>query len=315
MRSVRLLWGAIGLLLVCVLALTILLTDAKRATTGSPHPSVPPDKEATDQKVVAIVGGKTIRYGELMTRLADKHGAELLNQLMDREAIRQEAEEVQVTVSRGEIENELSRMQQGYESENDFYKSMKDQLGLSKSELSEDVYYKLLLERLATRKVTVTDAEVQTYIKEHPEEFKSFVQYHLLKAELKTKEEANQFIVDLNKGFDFGVLAKERSLDTGTAKSGGDLGFVEETDPFIAPFLIQAARTMKPNEVSKPIPVKNGYAVIQLLSKKETNKTIDAETKENVRHNLALQKATPLNELVRTIRERHKSSVLDPRFQ
>lgn len=317
MRSVRLLWGAIGVLLACVLALTILLTDAKRSQLGSPLPSVPPDKGAAAEreKVVARVGGATIRYGELMTRLADKYGAELLSQLIDREAIRQEAEALQVTVGRGEIESELARMRQGYESEDAFYKSMKEQLGLSRAELSEDVYYKLLLERLATRTVSVTDTEVQAYIKDHPEEFKSFVQYHLLKAEVKTKEEANQFIADLNKGFDFRVLAKERSLDTATAKSGGDLGLVEESDPFIPPFIIQAARTMKINEISKPIPVKNGYAVIQLLAKKETNKIIDAELKENVRNELALQKAVPLNELVRQIREKHKASVLVPEFQ
>jgi foldase protein PrsA len=126
MRSVRLLWGAIGVLLACVLALTILLTDAKRSQLGSPLPSVPPDKAAAAEreKAVAVVGGKTIRYGELMTRLSDKYGAELLSQLMDREAIRQEAEELQVTVSRGEIESELARMQQGYESVDVFYKSM-----------------------------------------------------------------------------------------------------------------------------------------------------------------------------------------------
>lgn len=317
MRSMKLLWGIIGLLMACVLVLTMLLTHAVRTKPGAPLPSVPPDSAMAvpPNEPVAVVGGKSIPYGDLMNRLTEKYGAELLSQMIDREAIRQEAEALQVTVSRGEMDAELTRMQQGYESEEQFYNSMKEQLGLSKSELNEDVYYKLLLERLATRNVTVTDAEVQAYIKEHPEEFKSFVQYHLLKAELKTKEEANQFIADLTKGFDFGVLAKERSVDAATAKAGGDLGFVEENDPFIPPFLIQAARTLKINEVSKPVPVKNGYAVIQLLAKRETNKTIDETVKANIRRELALQKAVPLNELVKQIRERHKATVKMPNFQ
>src|SRR5262245_1171365 len=111
MRSVRLLWGAIGLLLACILALTILLTNAWHKNQGGSSPGAPPDQAGMDpQKAVATVGGKAIRYGELMDRLADKYGAELLNQLIDREAIRQEAETLQVTVSRGEIDEELGRM-------------------------------------------------------------------------------------------------------------------------------------------------------------------------------------------------------------
>jgi foldase protein PrsA len=267
------------------------------------------------ERIVATVGETNIKYDDLISRLQDKYGAELLNLLIDREAIRQEADSLQVKVTREEIESELSRMQHGYESEEAFYQSMKEQLGLTKSELSEDVYYKLLLERLATRNVKVTDAEVQAYIQEHPEEFQSFIRYHLLKAEVKTKEEANQFIADLNKGHDFGVLAKERSIDGETSKQGGDLGWVEDTDPFLPPYIIQTARTLKVNELSKPIPSKNGFVILQLLEKKETKKTIDQETKEFIRHELALQKAVPLKELLTIIRQNHKATILMPEFK
>ena len=41
-------------------------------------------------------------------------------------------------------------MQQGYESEQQFYESMKSQLGMSEQEIKEDVSNKLLLEKLAT---------------------------------------------------------------------------------------------------------------------------------------------------------------------
>jgi foldase protein PrsA len=317
MRSVKLLWGAIVFLLACILVLTILLSNGKQAQTNPPQPTVSPNQggQKNPEQVVAIVGDTKIKYQDLISRLQDKYGAELLNLLIDREVIRQEADELQVKVTREEIDKELVRMQHGYESEEDFYKSMKEQLGLTKSELSEDVYYKLLLERLATRNIKISDAEVQKYIQEHPEEFKSFIRYHLLKAEVKTKEEANQFIVDWNNGHDFGVLAKERSTDTESAKQGGDIGWIEDTDPFLPPYIVQTARTLKVNELSKPIPSKNGFVILQLLEKKETNKTIDADTREFIRHELALQKAVPLKELLNGIRESHKATVLMSEFK
>ncbi|WP_127587103.1 peptidylprolyl isomerase [Paenibacillus koleovorans] len=319
MRSVRLLWIVIVCLLACILALTMLWSAALRAKKGAepPNGEQPGGNGASidEQQAVATIGGKTIRYGELRSRLEERYGAELLDQLIEREAIRQEAEALQVTVSPAEIDNELARMQQGYESERAFYASMKEQIGLTRSELVEDVYYKLLLERLAIRGIQVTDGEVQTYIKEHPEEFKSFTQYHLLKIEVKTKEEANKIIADWTKGFDFGVLAKERSTDKATGAGGGDIGWVEETDPFVPASITQAARALKINELSRPIALKEGFAVIQLVGKKEVNKTIDETTKAFIRNELALQKAVPLKELAQSIRQKHKATVLLKQFQ
>lgn len=318
MRSVKLLWGAISLLLAAVLVLAILLvrTEGQLAKANEP-PATDGTAEPGDgqAQAVAVIGGRAITYEQLQQRLADKYGAELLNVLLDREAIRQEAEELKITVSREDMDAELKRMQEGYESEEQFYKSMKEQLGLSKSELSEDVYYKLLLERLAVRGIQVSEAEVAAYIKEHPEEFKSYVQYHLLKIEVKTKDEAAQVVKDLQNGAVFASLAGKISIDVSSAKKGGDLGWVEERDPFIPPPLLEAAKSLKQDEISKPIPLKASYAVIQLKEKKEVNKTVDEQKRAFIRKELALQKAVPLKELVKSMREKRHAEILDPELR
>ncbi|TMV44303.1 peptidylprolyl isomerase [Paenibacillus mesophilus] len=316
MRSVKLLWGATSLLLAAVLVLTVLLvrSEGKLAKTNEPvpDPAEPGDRQA---QAVAVIGGRSITYEQLQQRLADKYGAELLNVLLDREAIRQEAEELKITVSRDEMDVELKRMQEGYESEERFYKSMKEQLGLSKSELSEDVYYKLLLERIAIRGIQVSEAEVAAYIKEHPEEFKSYVQFHLFKIEVKTKEEAAQVIKDLQNGAVFSSLAQKLSIDAASAKKGGDLGWVEERDPFLPPSIMEAARSMKQDEISKPIQLKASFAVIQLKEKKEIKKTVDEQKKAFIRKELALQRAVPLKELVKSMREKRHAEILDPELR
>lgn len=319
MRSVKVLWSVIGLLVVAVLVLTVLLVRSGDKTPepgdASPPEPVPPGGQGGEAKKVAIIGNRTITDEELQQRLTDKYGAELLGQLLDREAIRQEAEQLGMNVSRDEIEAELKRMQEGYESEEKFYESMKNQLGLSKAELHEDVYYKLLLERIAVRSVQVPEADIDAYIAQHPEEFKSYVQYHLLKIEVKTKEEASKAAKDVQNGTDFASLARKISIDATTAKQGGDLGWVEEHDPFVPAALLEAARGLKTDEVSKPIALQSGFAIIQLKEKKEVKKTVDADTRAYIRKELALQRAVPLKELVKSLREKRHAEILLPELK
>lgn len=318
MRSVKWLWGATSLLLAAVVVLAVLLARSEGQPTQANEPPPVPEPAGAGTggtRAVAVIGGRTITYEQMQQRLVEKYGTELLNLLLDREAIRQEAEELNITVSREEMDAEFKRMQAGYESEEQFYKSMKEQLGLSKAELSEDVYYKLLLERLAIRGIQVSDADVAAYIKEHPEEFRSFVQYHLLKIEVKTREEANQVVKDLQNGAVFDSLARKQSIDEASARKGGDLGWVEERDAFVPPALLEAAKSLKEGEISKPIALRASYAVLMLKEKKEMNKTLDEQKKANIRKELALQRAVPLQDLVNTLREKRKAEILDPELR
>jgi foldase protein PrsA len=262
-----------------------------------------------------MIGGTTITYGQLQQRLIDKYGAELINLMVDREAIRQEAEELSVTVSREEMDAELKRMQQGYDSEEQFYQSMKEQLNLSKQELNEDMYYKLLLEHLAIRGIQVSEADVNAYIKNHPDEFSSFVQYHLYKIEVKTRDEANKLINDLRNGADFSSLAQKQSIDTASGKKGGDMGWIEEKDPFIPPAILEAARGLKPGEISKALPMNTGFAVILMKELKETKKTVDEPIRAHIRKELALQKASPLNDVIKALRVKRHAEIVDPELR
>jgi foldase protein PrsA len=314
MRNVKRLWGVIGCMALCLLVL-ISLQIAR--SWNQPEPTKPTEQQTVkdNERIVAAIGSRKITIGELETALEQRYGAELLNQIIDREAISLEGKETGISVTNAEIERELKRMQQGYESEGQFYESMKVQLGMSKEELREDVHYKLLLDKLATRNITITDAQVEEYIQTHPDEFKSEVKFHIRIIVVSTKEQANKVLSDLAKGEDFATLARDRSLDDNTSNGGGDLGWIEENDPFVAAPIMNAAKQLKVGETSKPIAVDNGYAIVNLRDRREKPNPELSFIKENVRKELALRNAPPLKEIITKLRAKWGSAIIDPRFK
>jgi foldase protein PrsA len=314
MRNVKRLWGVIGCMALCLLVL-ISLQIAR--SWNQPEPTKPTEQQTVkdNERIVAAIGSRKITIGELETALEQRYGAELLNQIIDREAISLEGKETGISVTNAEIERELKRMQQGYESEGQFYESMKVQLGMSKEELREDVHYKLLLDKLATRNITITDAQVEEYIQTHPDEFKSEVEFHIRIIVVSTKEQANKVLSDLAKGEDFATLARDRSLDDNTSNGGGDLGWIEENDPFVAAPIMNAAKQLKVGETSKPIAVDNGYAIVNLRDRREKPNPELSFIKENVRKELALRNAPPLKEIITKLRAKWGSAIIDPRFK
>jgi foldase protein PrsA len=314
MKNVNILRATIGLLLIVLLAETALFGYREVVYRSSPGQANPDNRNAAD-KLVAQIGNRQIYLSELTDNLYASHGAELLNQMLDRDAIQMEADDIGLKLSRSDIDDELKRMQQGYESEEQFYKSMQEQVGMSKAELREDVNYKLLLEQIATKDIKVTDAEIEDYIKQHPDEFKNSIQLYIQQIEVNSLEEAAKVIGLLQGGSDFAKVAQAHSIDSATAADGGDLGWVEETDPFVAPAILQAAKQLGIGEISKPIPVNAKFFIIRVKDRKENNKGTQEQIYTALRKQLALQKAPSLKVVTQTLRQKRNAEILDPQFK
>ncbi|HEY0826940.1 MAG TPA: peptidyl-prolyl cis-trans isomerase [Bacilli bacterium] len=299
MRNVRILWTVIGLLLVCVMYLTFVNFN----------------RDEQPERILAKIGEYHITYQQLHKRLEQKYGKELLNQILDNEAIAHEGNALGLTITEVEIAEELKRMQLGYDSEEQFYSSMNDQLGLTKEDIKKDIFYKLLLEKIAIHQIVITDERVEAYIDEHPEEFKSQTQIRLMQIVVGTPIEAEEVIKELLGGADFAALAVERSIDDMTAADGGDLGWVELDDPFVQEEIMQAANQLSPGEISTPVAIAEGYAVIKVTDREEPDPQDEVKLKEVVRKELALNQAVPLKELLSSIRNELGTVILDPKLK
>jgi foldase protein PrsA len=325
MKTTKRLWGLVALeALVIMVLLALLAAPAIRGGKGGAAPgtgaaaaggtSGPANNAAA--KAVARIDGHTFTMGELQDELGKRYGPMLLSQLLDRQAILLEGKALGIGVSPEDIDKELKRMQQGYESEDQFYESMKEQLGMTRDQIREDTLYKLLLERIATRNVQISDDQVDAYLQEHPEEFERNVELHLAQIVSASKELADKAYAELAKGTDFAIVARDRSIDDATANGGGDLGWVEEDDPFIPAPLMKAAKSLKPGSYSQPVEIGGGrYAIVQLKERRMKKGVDPQEIREQVRKQLALSEAPPLQELVKQLRIKYHAVVLAPELQ
>ena len=83
---------------------------------------------------------------------------------------------------------------------------------------------------------------------------------------VKTEEEANNLLSELNEGADFGELAKLHSLCP-SKRDGGDLGFFGR-GMMVKPFE-DAAFELEVDQISAPVETQFGWHLIKLTGKKD----------------------------------------------
>jgi foldase protein PrsA len=131
----------------------------------------------------------------------------------------------------------------------------------------QDLTKRLLLFNAVRRDIAsadVSDAQLhQTYEQQKPE-FTQIDAAHILVQDQQTAEKISKQVTPKN----FADLAKKYSTDTASAANGGDIGSRQagQLDPTFA----QAALSLKPGEISKPVQTQFGWHIIMLISAKAT---------------------------------------------
>ncbi|WP_127534436.1 peptidylprolyl isomerase [Paenibacillus kobensis] len=292
MKKDRMLRGVVALQAVCMIVLAVVVTNhfvpflrAKAPASGG------------GSSVAGVVGDKQITEQELLAELRRKYGESTLRSMLLREAAKLEAAKYGITVTPEELASELNRLIEGYPSEADYYEQMKEQLGLTREDVQSDAEYRLLLERIATREVQVSDAQVDTYIDEHATEFEGKTELKLRWILTQSYSEANEVRGKLEDGEDFSALAAEYSIDAFTAGSGGDLGLIEEDDPFVEAAMLDTARSLSVGETTEPVETEGGYALIRLDERRVHDGLIGDALRTEARRRVALELARPLQEV------------------
>lgn len=135
----------------------------------------------------------------------------MLNELIMNELLLQEAEKREIAVSDEEVTAYIDDMVAGnYGGSQADFEAALEQVGMTPEYYQDSVKESMII------------TELQNDLVNHPETVDVIKARHIL---VETEEEALGIIARLDAGEDFAALAKEHSLDTGSAANGGDLGY------------------------------------------------------------------------------------------
>jgi peptidyl-prolyl cis-trans isomerase C len=124
----------------------------------------------------------------------------------------------------------------------------------------------MLLEQVIEEKTKLTDEDIKNYYDRHREDFAPVSGIRASQIIVKTQSEAENILERLKKGEDFANIARQSSIDPGSAKNGGDLGFLSKSQ--MKPEFEAVATKLKVGEVSNAVKTGAGYLIVKVTDKK-----------------------------------------------
>ena len=132
-------------------------------------------------------------------------------------------------------------------------------------------------EMLPDSGISVTDAELERYLKDHEEDYRRPAVASMSYVALDRRTNAADSAAALARAREvraeaakdsatFERLVGEVSADSATARNGGDLGWFKRTDPTFAPQFLSAVRALRPGQTSQPILTEMGYEIVRLMA-------------------------------------------------
>ncbi len=302
-RQEKGLWATVIVLTACVIGM-----GGWRLFSGNfSQEAFPPWKEGSQP--VASIQDRAITEDEWVDELKKRYGREMLMTMLNRQAVALEAKAKGIDITTAEVDAEIDVMSRSYGSKERFLSEMEDQLGITEAELRMETTYRLLLEKIATSDVHIEPQQIDAYLDLYPDQFRPKKQLNLSMIEVASEDEANQAMDRLENGEDFAALASEISLDEYTREEGGQIGLIEEDDPFLPPALLDAALELEPGDIAGPISLTDTYAIVYLHDIIEPKAPSEDKIREAVRKQLALEQSISLSELERQLREKYEARI------
>jgi peptidyl-prolyl cis-trans isomerase SurA len=229
---------------------------------------------------------------------ADLARLKVVGDLIYNEIVEQRAAKMNLTATNEEVEAKLTAMKAPMTAEQ-FDERLKAE-NLTVDDLRHDIRRSLTSDKLLNKeinsKITVSDADISTYYNEHKAEYNLIEpQYRLAQIQVtsapaeqagnlqnskatsdaEAKKKIQALKTRLDSGEDFGTLAMNFSERPETASSGGDMGFVPESQLHAADLNVyNAILKLKPSQVTDILPIIDpqtkktvGYSIYKLVSK------------------------------------------------
>lgn len=256
-----------------MLALVIAVSIIGAASMGML--AQPPAEDA-----VARVNGEVISERELYEELARRSGREVLEQMVTERLMKQAVDAAGIEVAEEEIRAEMERVKaqlpEGI--------SVEDALasaGMTEEEWADEIRLDIALRTLLMDRFEVTEEEMRTFFEEYKDFFSTEEQVQVRHILVEDEEEAKALREQLEAGADFAELAREKSIDRGSAIQGGDLGWV--TRGQMVKSFEDVAFSTEVGQLSPVFRTDFGYHILKVEARQEAEEAKYEDHRENVR--------------------------------
>jgi len=243
---------------------------------------------------VGSVNGVKISKGDLYdTLIKGGNGESAVEGLITYELVNQEAQKKGITVTDADLNRELDVIKKSMGSEEAFQQALV-QYKMTEDDLHADLLEQAQLRKLLSSQINITDEDIKNYYDQNKASFSTEEQVRASHILVETKEEADAIVKQLKEGADFAALAKEKSLDTGSAANGGDLDFFGKGA--MVPEFEEAAFALKVGDVSEPVKSDYGYHIIKVTDHVEASSPTLEEKKADITDTLTSQQIYTLSQ-------------------
>lgn len=227
---------------------------------------------------------------------------QLVENLIERELLYQQAQQRKLKIRPRWIELALHEFKQQFVNQSD-YSDFISQSGLSETLLKERIGKGLVVRRLLRREVIrgikVSEAEMQAFFRQFPEFFKREEQVRARHILIAIGDDMDKGQIEdamlrmmalqlrIQEGANFGAMALEYS-DCPSKARAGDLGYF--TREQMVPSFATVAFGLKPGEVSEIVITPFGYHLIQVLDRNAPSQMAYRDSRDKIERTLRRDK-------------------------
>ena len=208
---------------------------------------------------IALVNGGEITADQLAAECLSRHGAVVLETLVNRAIIEQACRRAGVTVTPQDVDAEIEAMSRRFSVPRDkFLELIQQERGVTAKQYTDDILWPTLaLRRLASAAVEPTPEELQVAFEK---QFGPAVKARIIVA--RTKDEAESLRAKaVAAPDDFPALARQHSVDVASASANG---WVQPIRPHSGdPAFDQAAFRLREGEISPVVQVADQFIVLK----------------------------------------------------
>jgi len=245
-----------------------------------------------ENRIAAVVNNDIISMDDLSSRVAlvlsssnipntpenrQRLQPRVLHQMIDEKLEMQEAKRLNVTVTKEEVDNAVTGIEQRNNMPKGGIEAYLKRTGIPMTalmdQLTAEIAWSNVVRNQLSEDVTVSNEEINeamAQIKEDAGQPQSHVAEIYLAVDNPSQDQdverlANQLIQQIRAGANFSSVAQQFSQSPSSA-AGGDIGWV--TPSQLPPLLGQALTKMKPGEMSYPLKTPGGYYILYMLDRR-----------------------------------------------